>query len=168
MAVSFTRFTWLNLWGGRKGKDPVSNGSSSLNSSSDLGLDFREPETVKFQRKLSPSKKVKRKLQREEEKRNDGEFDVVVPSDGVCLSGSESDGPEWSIGWVEPHGPGFQSKDEVDGGFAVLVPCYRTGCKGVAEGSSNQLLSAIENLPNGFSSDGKNYIEKWLSSLPNF
>ena len=39
----------------------------------------------------------------------------------------EPDDPEWSIGWVEPHGPGFKSEDDTGGGggFVVLVPCYK-------------------------------------------
>ncbi|CAF2037457.1 BnaA09g52460D [Brassica napus] len=69
----------------------------------------------------------------------------------------EPDDPEWSIGWVEPHGPGFKSEDDTGGGgFVVLVPCY----KKVMDGSGNQIL-------NGFFSpapDGKN-MEQWLSSI---
>uniref|UniRef100_A0A0D3E2C3 Uncharacterized protein n=1 Tax=Brassica oleracea var. oleracea TaxID=109376 RepID=A0A0D3E2C3_BRAOL len=61
-----------------------------------------------------------------------------------------------SIGWVEPHGPGFKSEDDTGGGFVVLVPCY----KKVMGGSGNQIL-------NGFFStapDGKN-MEQLLSSI---
>ncbi|CDY37830.1 BnaAnng04910D [Brassica napus] len=68
----------------------------------------------------------------------------------------EPDDPEWSIGWVEPHGPGFKSEDDTGGGFVVLVPCY----KKVIDGSGNQ-------IPTGFlspASDKKN-MEQWLSSM---
>ncbi|KAF5206608.1 hypothetical protein FRX31_003812 [Thalictrum thalictroides] len=37
---------------------------------------------------------------------------------------SESDNSDWSIGWMEPHAPGFQTNDGMDSSFAVLVPCY--------------------------------------------
>ncbi|CAN6984254.1 hypothetical protein IGI04_000096 [Brassica rapa subsp. trilocularis] len=72
---------------------------------------------------------------------------------------------EWSVGWTEPLGPGFQSDEEGDdGGFLVLVPCYRA----VSEGSGNkQLLTAVKNLPSGLSPDGKNYMDQWFSSLRN-
>ncbi|PWA85874.1 hypothetical protein CTI12_AA146020 [Artemisia annua] len=33
----------------------------------------------------------------------------------------ELDSFDWSIGWLEPHGAGFQSHDD---SFAVLVRCY--------------------------------------------
>ncbi|KAG2240550.1 hypothetical protein Bca52824_090692 [Brassica carinata] len=84
-------------------------------------------------------------------------------SESVALSAASAAVDEWSVGWTEPHGPGFQSDEEGDdGGFLVLVPCYRA----VSEGSgNNQLLTAVKNLPNGFSSDGKNYMDQWLSSL---
>jgi len=37
---------------------------------------------------------------REERRKMDREYDVVlVPSDGGCVSGSESDDYDWSIGW---------------------------------------------------------------------
>ncbi|CAG7896259.1 hypothetical protein BRARA_B03958 [Brassica rapa] len=70
----------------------------------------------------------------------------------------EPDDPEWSIGWVEPHGPGFKSEDDTGGGggFVVLVPCY----KKVMDGSGNH-------IPTGFlspASDKKN-MEQWLSSM---
>ncbi|XWS45019.1 hypothetical protein CRYUN_Cryun15aG0100000 [Craigia yunnanensis] len=150
MAIYFPGFPWWFWRGGSKDKQPVSNGSS-LNS--DWGLGLREPETVKFQTKIAPAKGKGKCQGSEERMKVDKECDVVVvPSDGVHLSGYESDGPEWSIGWEEPHGPGFQGDDEDDGGFAVLVPCYRPGCKELVEGPNNRLLSAIKNLPNGFSS----------------
>ncbi|KAG8497372.1 hypothetical protein CXB51_008602 [Gossypium anomalum] len=152
MAVSFPGFPWW-FWGnsGNKEKQLVSNGSS-LNSS-DWGLGLREHETVKFPTKIA-STKGKPNWQGNEERRVvDKEYDLVmVPSDGVHLSGYESDGPEWSIGWEEPHGPGFHGEDD-DDGFAVLVPCYRPGCKELVESPNNQLLSAIKNLPTGFSSE---------------
>ncbi|XP_020217935.1 uncharacterized protein LOC109801307 [Cajanus cajan] len=168
MAVSLTRLSWW-LWGGKE-KEPNSSGSP-LNSSSEWG--FKERETVKFfpsvkGTKIAPShRKVKRKWQSREERRLDREYDVVlVPSDGDgCLSGSETDDSDWSIGWLEPHGSDFlQSDDDLDNSFAVLVPCYRKE----VESSNKELLSAIKNLPNEFSSAGKNYLEHWLASIQNF
>ena len=166
MAFSFTGFPW-RLWGGNE-KEPVSNGSS-MNSSFEWGFGLWEPDTVKFpstkiassQRKVKrkwPSREerrieVKGKWPSREERRIDREFDAeLVPSDGVCLSGSESDDPDWSIGWFEPHGPDFDSND----GLAVLVRSYRPGCKKVVEGANNQLLSAFKNLADEFS-PGKSY-----------
>ncbi|MED6144064.1 hypothetical protein PIB30_012152 [Stylosanthes scabra] len=191
MAVSLTRLSWW-LWGGKKEKEPVSiNGSSSSSSSSstEWGFPMKEREAVmKFPlvkgTKVAPSSsshrnKVKRKWQSREERRirehhHDDDVDdddvVLVPSDGGvgCLSGSESDDSDWSIGWLEPHGSNFQSyEDESDNSFAVLVPCYRPGCKEV-EGSNNELFCAIKDLPNEFSSAGMNYMEGWLASIQNF
>ncbi|KAA3476196.1 DNA ligase [Gossypium australe] len=86
MAVSFPGFPWRFSRGGGKEKQPVVKGASlnSGNSSSDA-------ETVKFQTKISGNGK----WQGSEERRViDKEFDVVVvPSDGIHLSGYESDGP---------------------------------------------------------------------------
>uniref|UniRef100_A0A5B6ZX93 Uncharacterized protein n=1 Tax=Davidia involucrata TaxID=16924 RepID=A0A5B6ZX93_DAVIN len=169
--MAFTNFS-LWLWGGKdKDKEPVCNGSS-INSSSDWGLGSREPESVNFPSvKITPStRKVKRKWQSREERRIDKEYDVVlVPSDGVCLSGSESDDSDWSIGWLEPHAPDFQSDDEeADNSFAVLVPCYRHDSKELLEeGLNNQFSSAIKNIRNEYSADGKKYMEQWLSYLQN-
>ncbi|XP_022741479.1 uncharacterized protein LOC111293041 [Durio zibethinus] len=168
MAFYYHGFPWWFRGGGSKEKQPVSNGSSlnSLNSSSsDWGLGLRESEPVKFQTKIAPTKGEGKWQGCEERGVVDKECDiVVVPSDGVYLSVFEPEGPEWSIGWEEPHGPGFQD----DGGFAVLVPSYRLGCRELVEGPNNQLLSAMKNLPNGFSSEGSNSVQQWFSSLQNF
>ncbi|XP_061337245.1 uncharacterized protein LOC133284267 [Gastrolobium bilobum] len=183
MAVSFTRFSWSMWGGGGKKKETVSNGSALNSSSSEWCLALKEREMVKFplvkETKMAPShKKVRRKWQSREEERIDREYDVVlVPSDGGdwSLSGSESDDSDWSIGWLEPLDSVFQSDDddddddddESDNSFAVLVPCYRLGCKEV-DGSKNVLLSAMKNLSNEFSSAGNNYMEQWLTSLQSF
>ncbi|GMJ08699.1 Clavata complex interactor 2 [Hibiscus trionum] len=146
MAVSFSGFPWWFRSVGNKDKQLISNGSS-LNPSS-------SSDTVKFQTKIAPSKG----------KWAGGEKTRVVQSDGLLLSGYESDGPEWSIGWEEPHGPGFQADD---GGFAVLVPCYKPGCKELLHGPNNQLLSAIKNLSNGFCSEGSNSMQQGFPTLQN-
>ncbi|KAI3462133.1 hypothetical protein Pfo_018796 [Paulownia fortunei] len=78
------------------------------------------------------------------------------------LSGSESDDSNWSIWWLEPHALYFQSDDEVDDSFAVLVPCYRHDCQEFEEREeepSIQFLSAVKNLPNGYSAGGMEYME---------
>ncbi|KAL0718474.1 hypothetical protein Bca4012_067796 [Brassica carinata] len=136
MAVSFPRLPrWLCGGGGNTKKE--SKGSQSLKKST----------KTESSSSCSTVKKIKRGwIGRggEEEKMGN----VVFP---------EPDDPEWSIGWVEPHGPGFKSEDDTGGGgFVVLVPCY----KKVMDGSGNQIL-------NGFFSpapDGKN-MEQWLSSI---
>ncbi|XP_058772249.1 uncharacterized protein LOC131646121 [Vicia villosa] len=163
MAVSLSRLSWW-LWGGSKEKKHVVDD----NSSSEWSFSLKESESLKFPSvKGTDKRKVKKKWRSREEKRVDRECDVVLVSSdggGGCLSGSESDDSDWSIGWLEPHGSDFQSDDESDSSFAVLVPCYKPGCKEV-EGSNNHLLTAIKNLPNEFSSAGNNYMEQWLASL---
>lgn len=173
MAVSFTRFAWC-LWAG-KDKEPISNGSS-LNSSFECGgFGMNQPETVQLfpsvrgnKKKIASStRKAKRKWQSREERRmerRDCDF-VMVSSDGGCSSGSESDGFDMSIGWIEPHDPGFQTGiNNDDNGFAVLVPCYSPGCKELVVGSNSDILKAFKNLPIEFSPDCKNYMEQVLSS----
>lgn len=165
MAVSLTRLSWW--WWGGKEKEPVSNGSSSMNPLQDFGFGLKEQgDSLKFKSvrgannvASSTTRKVKRKWKSREEriKRVDKKYDVVlVPSDGVCLSGSESDDSDWSIGWLEPHAPDFQNDDEADDSFAVLVPCYRHDCIREIGEPNNQFLSAIENLSNEYSA-GKSY-----------
>lgn len=159
MAFSLPRFSWWLL--GANDREPVSNGSS-INSTLDWGLGLREMENVKFPSVkrvnfASSNRKVKRKWKSREERRVDKEYDVVlVPSDGVGLSGSESDDSDWSIGWLEPHGPDFQSDDEADNSFAVLVPCYKQGFQELAERPTIGFVSeAMNNIRDEYS--GKNF-----------
>ncbi|XP_019185782.1 PREDICTED: uncharacterized protein LOC109180581 [Ipomoea nil] len=159
MAVSLSRFSWW-VWGGKE-KESVAKGSS---------VNSLQAESVKLWSVSPSTRKVKRKWNSREERRrgmiDKEEYDVVlVASDDVCLSGSESDDSDWSIGWLEPHAPDFQSDDEADNSFAVLVPCYKAL---VVEEPSNQVLSAIKSLSNEYSPEGKKYMEQWLSSLQNF
>lgn len=156
MAVSLSCFSrWL--WSGNSEKVHVSNGSSvsSLKSSFDKDFGLRESETVKFPGKISSTKgnvKEKGKMQSFEEGMIDTEWDIVIEESDLCLSGYESDGPEWCIGWEEPHGHGFQVDHETVDGFAVLVPCYKPSCKELVEGSNHPLLTALRDIPNAFSS----------------
>ena len=72
--------------------------------------------------------------QSREERRIDREYDVVIvlsDAGGGCLSGSESDDSDWSIGWLEPHGNNplyvsplvihFSILDVLVGGFICLI-----------------------------------------------
>ncbi|OVA01861.1 hypothetical protein BVC80_9075g111 [Macleaya cordata] len=153
MALAFNQLSWW-LWRGKEHEPTTVPTGSSLNSSMDLNLGLREPETLKFSSVRMPptSRRTKRKWQSREERRIDREYDLVlVPSDGGCLSGSESDDSDWSIGWMEPHAPDFLSDDETESSFAVLVPCYGRGCKEIVDSSKNQLLGAIVELTDGYS-----------------
>ncbi|KAG1326987.1 hypothetical protein COCNU_01G009210 [Cocos nucifera] len=115
----------------------------------------------------SSSRRIKRKWHSREERRIDREYDIVlVPSDGGCMSGSESDDSDWSIGWLEPHAPDFQSENETENSFAVLVPCYGRGHCEQPERLKTHVLGAGD-VMDGNLSDAKNYIERWLSSLQN-
>ncbi|KAG8503215.1 hypothetical protein CXB51_001071 [Gossypium anomalum] len=114
----------------------------------------------------SSSRRVKRKWHSREEREIDREYDVVlVPSDGGCVSGSESDGSDYSIGWLEPHGSGFHGDDDSDNSFAVLVPCYEQSEGNMVVDSKNKILGAIANIPDNYSAESKKYVEQWLSSL---
>ncbi|KAM1023308.1 hypothetical protein TB2_044080 [Malus domestica] len=147
MAVAFTQLSWW-LWSGKK-KEPIIPKGSSLNSS---------PE----------SRRVRRKWRSREERKIDREYDVVlVPSEGVCVSGSESEDSDWSVGWLEPLGPGFPSDDDADDSFAVLVPCYGHVIHDMVKDSKNNFLSTVGNIPDGHSDESTKYMEEWLSSLRN-
>ncbi|XP_025012208.2 uncharacterized protein LOC8268420 isoform X1 [Ricinus communis] len=169
MAVAFTNLSWW-LWSG-KHQDPRIPNASSLNSRPDL--DLWESDNLKFPlvrraNVASSSRRVKRKWHSREERKIDREYDVVlVPSDGGCVSGSESDDSDYSIGWLEPHGAGFQSDDDMDSSFAVLVPCYGRAQDKVFEDSKNNMFGAIVNIQDGFSNESKRCMEEWLSSLQN-
>ncbi|KAK4770945.1 hypothetical protein SAY87_031477 [Trapa incisa] len=129
MAVVFTPLSWWVSSG--KQKEPRRPGGPSLNPCpSETGS--WDSDTLKFplskHNVSSSSRNEKRKWKSREERKIDREYDIVlVPPDAGCMSGSESDDSDWSIGWLEPHGPEFQNDDgddDSDGSFAVLVPCY--------------------------------------------
>ncbi|XP_021903596.1 uncharacterized protein LOC110818882 isoform X2 [Carica papaya] len=169
MAVAFSHLSWW-LWSGKHLEPRISNGSS-LTSSSDSGLweaDHLKFPLVKGAKMASSSRRVKRKWHSREERKIDREYDVVlVPSDGGCVSGSESDGSDYSIGWLEPHGPGFQSDDDMDNSFAVLVRCYGQSQEHVMEDSKNNVLGAVVKIPDSYPLDSKKYMEQFLYSLQN-
>ncbi|CAK7347264.1 unnamed protein product [Dovyalis caffra] len=150
MAVAFTNLSWW-LWSGKHQEPRISNGSS-LNTRPDSDL-WESSDTLKFPlvrrtSVASSSRRVKRKWHSREERKIDREYDVVlVPSDGGCFSGTESDDSDYSIGWLEPHGPEFQSDDDTDNSFAVLVPCYGRVQDNVFEDSKNNLFGAVVNIP---------------------
>ncbi|KAJ6794828.1 Uncharacterized protein M6B38_227970 [Iris pallida] len=167
MTMAFTRVSYW-LWGGKDHEVP----NLSLSSSSDFPSGYREPDSLKFpsangtKMRSSSSRRIGRKWRSREERRIDREYDIVlVPSDGVCMSGSESDDSDWSVGWLEPHGPDFDS--DTENSFAVLVPCYGRGRCEKAEGTKKGgAIGAAVDCRTMFS-DGKDYLDQWLSSLQN-
>ncbi|XP_057530963.1 uncharacterized protein LOC130809277 [Amaranthus tricolor] len=176
MAFPRLQLWGLSLWGGKKENKNIPNLTSS-NSQFDSGFGVREIESIKFPLKgtkmvsssSSSSRKIKKKWNSREERKIDGEYDgVLVPRDGGCSSESESEDSDWSIGWLEPHGPDFLSDDETDDSFAVLVPCYRNDRKGTIQGPNTQLLNTIKNLTSEPFTEGKNRMDQWLSSLQSF
>ncbi|XP_028802220.1 uncharacterized protein LOC114757362 [Neltuma alba] len=169
MAVAFTHLSWW-LWSGKSQKPKITN-SPCINSPVDSGM--WESDALRFpwvnQAKMgSSSRRTKRKWHNREKQKIDTEYDVVlVPSDGGCVSDSESDGSDWSIGWLEPHGPEFPSDDESDKSFAVLVPCYGRQYSGTLEDPKSNILTTVGNFPDNCSDESKKYVENWLSSLQN-
>ncbi|KAG8660314.1 uncharacterized protein LOC110605826 isoform X3 [Manihot esculenta] len=168
MAVAFTDLSWWS-WSGKHQEPKISN-APSLNARADS--DLWESDTLKFP--LAPGangtssyRRVKQKWHSREERKIDREYDaVLVPSDGGCVSGSESDS-DYSIGWLEPHGPAFQSNDDEDNSFAVLVTCYGRAQEKAFENSKNNLFGAVVNIQDGYSDESIKYMEKWLSGLQN-
>ncbi|GAB4844187.1 hypothetical protein Ancab_037553 [Ancistrocladus abbreviatus] len=164
MSLAFPNLSWW-LWSGKQKEPKFQNGS--VNSSADLNL--WELDVLKFpligSNVESTSRRVNQKLHTRKEQKIDGEYDVVlVPSDGGCISDSESDDSDWSIGWSEPHAPGFQSDDENDTGFGVLVPCYGLGRRNLAV-NTNKVRDTIVSISDRYSSESKKHMEQWLSSL---
>ncbi|PKI73112.1 uncharacterized protein LOC116186968 [Punica granatum] len=169
MAVVFTPLSWWVSSG--KQKEPrIPNGPPVNPSPSETGS--WESDTLKFplwkRNVASSSRNIKRKWRSREERKIDREYDIVlVPPDGGCISGSESDDSDWSIGWLEPHGPGFRSDDESEDSFAVLVPCYGRDRDDLEDDRKSKLLGIVGNIADIYPADGNNYMEQWLSSLQN-
>eukprot|EP00252_Welwitschia_mirabilis_P005166 TRINITY_DN15631_c0_g2_i1.p1 TRINITY_DN15631_c0_g2~~TRINITY_DN15631_c0_g2_i1.p1 ORF type:complete len:176 (-),score=49.78 TRINITY_DN15631_c0_g2_i1:458-985(-) len=165
------------LWG-RKSRGRSSGKFSSSASSSAAGLPPSRTSSVSSQ--MSRDRFLTRKGSKKCQKRTDMEGDaVLVPSDGGCISGSESDDSDWSIGWFEPHPPDFSSENESEKSFAVLVPCYglppsRNPSQEIdpsvflrAENPNHELSNAVLSQHSSASSsdDSKKYLEQWLSTL---
>ncbi|KAL8141253.1 hypothetical protein V2J09_007274 [Rumex salicifolius] len=140
-----TALTNLSRWWSKgKKKGPKLQNGASVNSNSELNswesdaLNF--PLMIGNQNMNSKSRRLSKKMHTRQEQKVDKEHDVVlVPSDGGCISDSDSDASDWSIGWSEPHGPDFESDDDNDGGFGVLVPCYCPKHRDVAESSKKAM-----------------------------
>ncbi|XP_076903440.1 uncharacterized protein LOC143558500 [Bidens hawaiensis] len=169
MAVAFSQFSSWWLWSGKHQDTKIHNRPSN-NSSTTSDINMLEFDNLKFS--SVKSKRVKRKWQSRRERKLDKEYDVVlVPSDGGCLSGSESDDSDWSIGWLEPHGAGFCSDDDdddSDDSFAVLVPCYGRGRTDVVNENKSptaRFSIAVGHVPDIYSAESEAYMEQWLSSL---
>ncbi|KAM7514495.1 hypothetical protein LguiA_004078 [Lonicera macranthoides] len=160
MAVAFANLSWWS-WSGKCQEPKISNGSP-LNSSPDTAL--WELDALKFPlvhggNMASTTKRVKRKWSSRKERKIDREYDVVlVPSDGGCVSGSESDDSDWSIGWMEPHGPDFHSDDDSDDSFAVLVPCYGRGRGDLEENSKDKFFNPIGNIPDIYAAGKSHFL----------
>ncbi|CAN7101084.1 unnamed protein product [Brassica rapa subsp. narinosa] len=143
MAVSFPRLPRWLCGGNSKERDKKeSKGSSSLKKIyNKTGSSSSSSSTVK-------------KIKRGWIGRGGGEEEKIMGN----VVFPQPDDPEWSIGWVEPHGPGFKSEDDTGGGgFVVLVPCY----KKLIDGSGNQIPAAFFSP---VAPDVKN-MEQWLSSM---
>ncbi|KAG8087230.1 hypothetical protein GUJ93_ZPchr0010g8942 [Zizania palustris] len=122
---------------------------------------FREPDAVRVPSSGGGARPPKGNRRRDhDEARIDREHDMVIVPSGGCgfLSDSDSDSgdSDWSIGWLEPQGPVLHSDGDSDGSFAVLVPCYRHG-----------RVEERGRFADGNVSETKNFVERWLSSLPN-
>ncbi|KAI9107128.1 hypothetical protein K1719_022656 [Acacia pycnantha] len=155
MAVTFTNLS-RRFWSRKCHREPKISKGASVNSKTDSSM--WESETLEFtlvKNTSSSSGSMKPKRHNSwEERKTDREYDVVlVPSDGECVSGSESEDFDWSIGWLEPHGSGFPSMDETDNNFAVLVPCYGRGYGGTVNDTNSQTLSNIRNFLDSYSAE---------------
>lgn len=170
MAVAFSQFSWWS-WSGKHQDTKISKNSKTTSDVNMLEFD----QNLKFPLvnvTSSTPKRVKRRWQSRRERKVDKEYDVVlVPSDGGCLSGSESDDSDWSIGWLEPHGADFYSDDDddedEDDSFAVLVPCYGRGRVDIINPNrgNDKFLDSIGQVPDIYSAENELYMEQWLSSL---
>lgn len=118
-----------------------------------------------WQKRRGRRRKVSPKQHR---KSIDPEFDlVIVPADGISMSGSESDVSDWSVGWFEPHHSSFLSENELEDSFAVLVPCYGSPSPKSPFAPEEQppWAAALANLSKRTNEDNKRHLENWLAGL---
>lgn len=149
--MDFPRFS-IWIWGRKDHESP-----NSTLIPPDFPSGFKEADYSKFLpangRRTKPNwRRNKKNLQNRKERRIDKEYDIVlVPSDGGCMSGSESDDSDWSIGWLEPHGPEFESDSEAENSFAVLVRCYGRGRNEQAKNSRTHVLGTVSHMDDDLS-----------------
>lgn len=173
MSVALTNLSWWLRSSKQKQHTKPINGTSSLNTT---GGEIHLLETNRFplvigggeRRTSSTPRRLKKKLQTRQEQTIDREHDVVlVSSDGGCISDSDSDASDWSVGWSEPHPPGFlqsDDEDENDGGFSVLVPCY--GRRIVDQrGGLGLNNTTVDAKLDHYSRDNQKYMEQWLRNV---
>ena len=66
---------------------------------------------------------------------------------------------DWSVGWLEPHGLGFQSDEDSDDSFAVLVPCYGRGRGRMVDNYEGKFLDTIGKAPNMYPSGKSHFLQ---------
>ncbi|KAJ3679576.1 hypothetical protein LUZ60_017587 [Juncus effusus] len=172
MAAAFTRISYWLMRGDQKKSRRPSKSSPKSTPSNDFPS---EPGSVKFNfapgSSSSSTRRIRETHKNSKQKQVDKEYDmVIVPSDGGILSGSESDGSDWSIGWQEPHPQEFcNSEGESEDSFSVLVPCYGRGRADLYQLERNNVGSigfgVRDSIRDEFS-ENKDFLEQWLSSLP--
>ncbi|XP_062196216.1 uncharacterized protein LOC133899253 [Phragmites australis] len=171
MAMSLSRIShWI--WPGsrtrsRRGRELPAGSTPVTNALfPDSPSGFREPDAVGFPTSGSGgarSRKGKSRRLGRGQARIDREHDmVIVPSVGD----SDSDGSDWSIGWLEPHAPELRSDGDSEGSFAVLVPCYRRG-RAERPGWPDSRFPVPSGVADGSVQDNNNFVDQWLSSLQN-
>ncbi|KAL5221926.1 hypothetical protein ABZP36_026639 [Zizania latifolia] len=164
----FSHWIWPGSRTRRAREAPVSNLAMADALFPDSPSGFREPDVMRVPSSGGDARQRKGTNRRRgrEEARVDREHDmVIVPSDGGGYF-SDSDDSDWSIGWLEPLGPDLHSDGHSEGSFAVLVPCFRHG-RVEEPGLAAVRFPDRGRLADGNVSDTKNFVERWLSSLPN-
>lgn len=115
-------FTHLSRWliGRQKEPKTASSSSASVRSDSTHGIRNKAAASSSLASSSSARARTKRRHGNHDGGEIDKEFDVVL----VQSDCAESEGVDWSIGWLEPHGPELRGEDDSENSFAVLVPCY--------------------------------------------
>ncbi|XP_047073316.1 uncharacterized protein LOC124682730 [Lolium rigidum] len=172
MAMSLSRFSnWI--WPGSRTRElPAGSTVPATGLFPDSPSGYREPDAARLPSSAGGAARPRKGRTRRPGRGESGidrEHDmVIVPSDGGAgyLSDSDSDGSEWSIGWLEPQAPDMQSDGDSEGSFAVLVPCYRRG-RVEQPGRSDGRFPGHGGLAGGNQTGGNNFVDEWLSSLQN-
>ncbi|CAK9233038.1 unnamed protein product [Sphagnum troendelagicum] len=152
-------------------KDVVASSSSS-SSAAAASSSSSSSTSHGWQKRKGRRRRVSQK--RLQSKRSmDPEFDlVIVPADGISMSGSDSEDSDWSVGWFEPHHSDF-TDNELEDSFAVLVPCYGSPARSPVVGSDQEApqnaepawATILANLARQTNEEHKKHLERWLACL---